>query len=144
MTPEQILLVRPSWPAIAERADVLSSHFYDHLFNLDESAARLFIGVDMAAQRVKLVHMLGGIVNALDDVDRLLPAVAALGKRHAHYGVEEHHFDSVGEALIHAIEDTLGDDFTAEVRSAWTVAYALLASVMKRALLSRTGEMATR
>ena len=144
MTPEQILLVRTSWPAIAERADTLTSHFYDHLFDIDESAARLFIGVDMAAQRVKLAQTLTVVVKALDDVDRLLPAVAALGKRHAHYGVEEHHFDSVGEALIKAIEDTLGDDFTAEVRSAWTVAYALLASVMKRALLSRTGEMATR
>ena len=144
MTPEHISLVRTSWPAIAERADVLTGHFYDHLFDIDQSAARLFIGVDMAAQRVKLAQTLTVVVKALDDVDRLLPAVAALGKRHAHYGVEEHHFDSVGEALIHAIADTLGDDFTADVRSAWTVAYALLASVMKRALLSRTGEMATR
>jgi len=144
MTPDQILLVRTSWPAIAERADALTNRFYEHLFVIDPSAARLFTGVDMAAQRKKLSQTLAVVVNALNDVDRLLPAVAALGKRHAHYGVEDRHFDSVGEALLEAISDALGDGFTAEVRAAWTVAYALLASVMRRALVRTTGEMAVR
>ena len=47
MTPDQILLVRASWPAIADEADALTKHFYAHLFDIDESAARLFSGVDM-------------------------------------------------------------------------------------------------
>ena len=47
MTPEQILLVRSSWPAIADEADALTRHFYAHLFDIDQSAARLFTGVDM-------------------------------------------------------------------------------------------------
>jgi len=134
MTSDQILLVRTSWPAIAERADVLTRYFYEHLFAIDDNAARLFAHVDMGAQRVKLAQTLGVVVNALDDVDRLLPVVAALGKRHSHYGVEERHFDSVGEALLWAISDTLGPAFTPELHAAWTVAYALIASVMKRAL----------
>ena len=122
----------------------MTNRFYEHLFVIDPSAARLFTGVDMAAQRKKLSQTLAVVVNALNDVDRLLPAVAALGKRHAHYGVEDRHFDSVGEALLEAISDALGDGFTAEVRAAWTVAYALLASVMRRALVRTTGEMAVR
>jgi hemoglobin-like flavoprotein len=140
MTSDQILLVRSSWPLIAERGDELSAQFYDGLFAIDASAARLFAGVDMTAQRAKLMQSLAVIVHALDDIDQLLPVVAALGKRHTRYGVEDHHFDSVGEALLLAFGVTLGTAFTPELRSAWTVAYALVASVMRRALTRRVAD----
>jgi hemoglobin-like flavoprotein len=139
MTSDQVLLVRSTWPLIAERSDELSARFYDRLFAMDDSAARLFAGVDMTAQRAKLIHTLGFVVKVLDDVDCLLPAVAALGKRHAHYGVEHRHFDSVGDALLLAYADTLGPAFTPQLREAWAAAYAFIASVMRRALV-RGGE----
>jgi len=141
MTPDQVLLVRSSWAAIAERGDELSVSFYDHLFAIDPSAARLFAHVDMSAQRAKLTHTLGVVVHALDDIDSLLPAVAALGKRHTHYGVEHRHFESVEEALLRAFSDTLGAPFTPDMRAAWTEAYALIASVMKRALVRAEGAL---
>ena len=134
MNSDQIHLVRSSWVTLAERAELVTSRFYEHLFVIDGSAARLFAGVDMAAQRIKLAQTLGVVVNALDNLDRLMPAIAALGKRHTGYGVAAHHFESVGEALLQAFSDTLGDEFTPETRAAWTVAYTLVASVMQRAL----------
>jgi hemoglobin-like flavoprotein len=134
VTPEQISLVRASWPTAASNADSLTSTFYVSLFEIDDSAAGLFAGVNLEAQRKKLAESLAVVVHALDDPDSLLPALAALGKRHTRYGVEHRHFDSVGEALLMALADTLGDEFTAEVRTAWTDAYALVASVMRRAL----------
>jgi hemoglobin-like flavoprotein len=135
MTPDQILLVRSSWPAVAADADALTIHFYAHLFAIDDSAARLFAGIDMASQRKKLAQALAVVVKVLDDPDQLLPAVAALGKRHANYGVEHHHFDSVGEALVAALGAVLGDRFVPELQAAWTEAYTLVASVMRRALI---------
>jgi len=135
MTPDQILLVRSSWPAVAADADALTIHFYAHLFAIDDSVARLFRGIDMASQRKKLAQTLAVVVKVLDDPDQLLPAVAALGKRHETYGIEHHHFDSVGEALVTALGAILGDGFVPELRTAWTEAYALVASVMRRALI---------
>ena len=134
MTPDQILQVRASWPRVVEQADSLTQCFYARLFDIDASAALLFAGVDMAAQRVKLAQALTVVVYALDDTDRLLPALAALAKRHARYGVEDRHFDSVGDALLWALAEVLHNDFTAELREAWSTAYALVASVMRRAL----------
>src|SRR5262249_21454600 len=124
MTSDQILLVRSSWSKIAERADVFTARFYDRLFSIDDSAARLFTGVEMTVQQWKLAQTLGVVVQALDDLDTLLPAVAALGTRHTRYGVQPHHFESVGRALLQAFGDTLGDGFTADARAAWTEAYA--------------------
>jgi hemoglobin-like flavoprotein len=127
--------VRASWPSIAANADTVTDKFYKYLFEIDQSASRLFASVDMTAQRRKLAQSLAVVVQSLDDPDSLLPAVAALGKRHAGYGIEHHHFDSVGEALLAALGDALGSDFTTDVRHAWAQAYALVASVMRRALI---------
>jgi hemoglobin-like flavoprotein len=135
MTPDQLQLVRGAWPAVAADAGTLASHFYRRLFEIDHGAARLFAHVDMDAQRKKLVQALEVVVASLDDPDRLLGAVGALGKRHVHHGVEDHHFDSVGEALIDALHDVLGDAFTPDVQGAWLEAYTLVASVMRRALV---------
>ena len=139
MTPDQISLVRSSWPILEAKADLLSTTFYAYLFSIDDGAARLFAHVDMGAQKAKLVQSLAVVVEALDDTDRLLPPLAALAKRHTRYGVELHHFHSVGEALIHALGDTLGSAGTPEVLRAWTAAYALVSSVMQRALIRAAG-----
>ena len=135
MTPDQITVVRGVWPAVATDADTLALRFYRRLFEIDHSAARLFTHVDMDAQRQKLIQTLAVVVAALHDPDRLLTAVGALGKRHVHYGVEDHHFDCVGEALIGALHDVLDADFTPDVQAAWLEAYTLVASVMRRALV---------
>jgi hemoglobin-like flavoprotein len=142
VTPDQISLVRASWPAIAANADALTTNFYTSLFEIDDSASRLFAGVDMAAQRTKLAQSLAVVVGAIDDPDRLLPALAALGRRHVTYGIEARHLDSVGHALLRAMSITLGDVFTAEMHHAWGEAYELIASVMRRALV-RASEPAT-
>jgi hemoglobin-like flavoprotein len=135
MNPDQIQIVRGAWPVVAAGADTLASRFYARLFEIDQGAARLFGHVDMDAQRKKLIQTLAVVVASLDDPDRLLNAVGALGKRHVHYGVEDHHFDTVGEALIDALHQVLGDGFTPEVQRAWLEAYTLIASVMRRALV---------
>ena len=136
MTPDQIRLVRSSWSMIAERADVFTARFYSRLFEIDPAAARLFSGVEMGAQQWKLAQTLGVVVQALDDLDTLLPAVMALGERHTRYGVERRHFEPVGTALLQAFTDTLGRRFTGQARAAWTAAYSLVSEEMQRALVS--------
>lgn len=138
--PEHATLVRASWDAAATHADALASSFYAHLFEIDPSAAALFAHVDMVGQRVKLVRSLALVVRAIDDPDALLPALGALGKRHTHYGVEDHHFESVGAALLAALEDTLGVAFTSQIRDAWASSYTLVAAVMRRALIRAEGQ----
>lgn len=134
MTPEQIQLVRATWENAAGDPDILTTNFYAHLFAIDSGIARMFGGVDMATQKKKLAQALAVVVTALDDLDSLLPALSALGKRHVNYGVESRHFDAVGDALIWALRDAIGDAFTPDVQHAWGDAYAVVASVMRRPL----------
>jgi hemoglobin-like flavoprotein len=133
MLPEQRLLVQRSWPRDPLAADELARCFYARLFAIDSDAARLFAATDMAAQRAKLVTMLAVIVRLVDEPRELVPGLAALGRRHATYGVADQHYASVGEALLAALGATLGAAFTPDVRVAWSEAYALVGAVMRRA-----------
>ena len=59
--------------------------------------------------------------------------VQQLGLRHAASGVKAEHYDSVQQALLWTLALILQEEYTAEVRSAWATAYAMLAGVMKEA-----------
>ena len=63
----------------------------------------------------------------------LLPAIRDLSVRHVGYGVKLADYDALGEALLWALEQALGEDFTPAVREAWTVCYDELAGEMKAA-----------
>ena len=66
----------------------------------------------MAAQRKNLMQTLTVVVKSLDRLEQIVPAVQALGRRHAGYGVREEHYTTVGAALLWTLEQGLGDAFT--------------------------------
>lgn len=132
MTPESRRLVQDSWRVLGRRGDEFAQYFYARLLAIDPSASRLFVGVDMAAQRAKLADMLNTVVEGLDAPEAIVPVVAELGRRHVAYGARPAHYASVGAALLDALAFGLGAAFTPAMREAWTAAYALIADVMQR------------
>jgi hemoglobin-like flavoprotein len=129
MSPSEVLLVRDSFRKVVPIADKAAALFYARLFELDPTLRRLFHG-DMREQGEKLMAMIAQAVASLDDLDTLLPIVRALGARHAGYGALDHHYTTVGSALLWTLEKGLGAEFTPAVRNAWTTTYALLANTM--------------
>ena len=130
MNPTDIDLIRTSWSGVEPITDTAAGLFYGRLFELDPAIERLFRRTDMAAQRKILMQTLTVVVKSLDKLEQLVPAVQALGRRHAGYGVREAHYATVGEALLWTLEQGLGASFTPPVRAAWAEAYGILASVM--------------
>lgn len=132
VTERQKTLVQQSFAAVLPIADDAAKLFYGRLFELDPSLQKMF-RTDMTEQRRKLMQMLMGAVKGLDHLDKLVPVVKILGERHATYGVEEKHYDTVGAALLWTLGKGLGDAFTPETEDAWAAVYGLLSSVMKDA-----------
>lgn len=132
MTPDQITAVKQSFAQVVPIADAAAKLFYDRLFALDPTLRPLFKS-DMSAQGRLLMTMIGTAVGSLDRLEAIVPAVQALGRRHAGYGVAEPHYDTVGAALLWTLEQGLGPAFTPDVRGAWTEAYGVLAGTMKAA-----------
>ncbi|HEU0215384.1 MAG TPA: globin family protein [Stellaceae bacterium] len=132
MSPEQIQLVRSSFATVTPIADQAGMMFYDRLFTIDPSLRPLFKN-DVTEQSRALIKMIGVAVGGLDKLHTIVPAVQALGVRHAGYGVTDAHYDTVAAALVWTLGQGLGDDFTPEVEAAWIAAYTLLATTMQTA-----------
>ena len=132
ITAEQVEIIRSTWARLEPIGPEAARLFYERLFELDPTLRALFT-TNITEQGGKLIAMIGMAVCALDDVDELVPVVAALGKRHARYGVRAEHFDSVGVALLWTLQKGLGPTFTPQVRDAWAAVYGLLASTMQAA-----------
>ena len=132
LTAAQKTLVQDSFAAIVSIADDAAVLFYQRLFEIDPSLRAMF-PADMFEQRKKLIQMLAAAVKGLDHLDRLVPALEDLGRRHAGYGVLDAHYDTVGAALLWTLGAGLGDAFTPEVKEAWTTVYGLIASTMQTA-----------
>ena len=126
-----VALVQQTWEQVVPIADEAAMAFYSRLFELDPSLRSMFRQTDMVEQRKKLMQMITVAVRGLGRFEELRPAVAALGQRHAGYGVQDHHYDTVGAALIWTLEQGLGDAFTAEARESWVLLYGTLATIMK-------------
>lgn len=138
MTPESRQLVKDSWEKVEPVSEVAAALFCGRLFELDPELRPLFRG-GMDEQGRKLMQTLTVVVRGLDRLDALLPAVETLGRRHAGYGVQDAHYETVAQALLWTLERGLGDAFTPAVAGAWAQAYDVLATVMKRAAAGAPG-----
>src|SRR5207245_4726715 len=110
MSPEQKALVKETWRKVAPMADTAARVFYDRLFEIDATTRLLFKTTNLAEQRRKLIQALTVVVQGLDHLEALVPALADLGRRHAQYGVTAG--DTVGAALLWTLEQGLGSGWT--------------------------------
>ena len=132
MSPVTVALVQNSWAKVTPIAPQAAELFYNNLFARDPALIPLFRG-DMRVQGQKLMTMIGAAVSKLGAIDTLVPVLQDLGRRHGGYGVQPHHYDTVGSALLQTLEQGLGDAFTPEVHDAWAKVYGLIAGVMQEA-----------
>ena len=113
--------------------------FYRHLFEIDPTLRVLFADAVLEHQMQKFTAMIDLVVEWLDMPERLVPALKQLGERHTRYGVTDEHYSKVGSALFGTLEEGLGERFTPELRSAWTEAYVLISSLMRRGAAKISG-----
>lgn len=132
MTPEQIKLVQDSFELVKSNADQAAQLFYNRLFDLNPNLRSLF-NDSILDQGRKLMSVLATAVGSLSNLEKIVPVVEDLGKRHHHYGVTHQDYDTVGQALIWTLEQGLGDAFDQATKAAWLEVYGLLSSVMKEA-----------
>lgn len=117
---------------VAAIQDQAAALFYARLFELNPSLERLF-PADLSEQGTKLMRAIGLLVNSLDRLDTVKPALGALGQRHVGYGVRDEHYEVVGQALLWTLGQGLGDDFDDEAAEAWTRLYVWASEVMRTA-----------
>lgn len=129
MTEEQFDLLRKSLEKTFPLSGQIASLFYGRLFERVPDVRPLFT-TEMPEQGRKFMATLASVINGLEHVPSMSPAVRNLGRRHLGYGVAADHYPPVGEALIWALAEGLGEEFTPDMRAAWEEAYRLLTEIM--------------
>jgi nitric oxide dioxygenase len=130
LTSRQITLVQRSFSKVEPIADQAAAIFYKKLFEYDPSL-RSYFKSDMKEQGRKLMGILKIAVGSLTNLEKLVPALHGLADRHVEYGIKPEDFTPVGNALLYALKQGLGDEFTPEVRQAWIDVYRLVANTMR-------------
>mmetsp|Transcript_4792 Transcript_4792/g.7479 ORF Transcript_4792/g.7479 Transcript_4792/m.7479 type:complete len:324 (-) Transcript_4792:53-1024(-) len=144
-------LVVNSWAkvkAIESYDEVAGELLFKRLFEINPDASVYFKFTDgfettdeaLYKQELFKKHATGVIlmvtaaIDLLDEgkMDKLEAALKDLGATHLSLGLqlEKAHYDLVGQALLDTLAKTLGDEFTAETKAAWSGVYAIITEKM--------------
>ena len=132
LTPTTLATVKSTAPVLAEHGLAIIERFYQRLFEAHPELKNLF---NMRHQeRGEQQRALAGAVLAyathIDDLPALGPALARITHKHASLDVQPAQYAVVGEHLLAAIKEVLGDAATEGIVGAWAEAYRQLADIM--------------
>lgn len=119
-------------PILDAHAEALTTLFYTRMFEHNPEV-RPFFNPAHQQKGVQQRALAGAIVSYARHIHRLEElgsAVELIAHKHASLGVRPEHYPIVGEHLIAALSELLGDQATPEILEAWTRAYNLLAHIM--------------
>lgn len=131
--PDAVFIVQTTYERITPHTDRFATLFYKHLFALDPAIQPLFREGNFRNQRRMLMNMIGVAVRGMNHFDDLVPILRDLGTRHQSYQVKHEYYPLAGMALLQTLEDFFGDEFTPQVRQAWSDVIDLIIQTMMSA-----------
>lgn len=128
---QTIDIVKNTAPVLKKHGKTITSRMYEIMFDRYPEVKEQF---DMSAQAngtqpAKLASAVYAYATHIDNLEALKTAVDKIAHRHVATNVLPNQYPIVGECLLQAIQDVLGDAATKEVMTAWTEAYQALAEV---------------
>ncbi len=132
LAPNTIATVKATAPVLAEHGYTIIQRFYDRLFEAHPELKNLFNMRHQASgeQQRALAGAVLAYATHIDNLSVLGPAVARITHKHASLNVQPEQYGVVGQHLLAAIKDVLGDAATDGIISAWAEAYQALADLM--------------
>ncbi|WP_127116058.1 globin domain-containing protein [Shimia sediminis] len=129
MDRQQIDLIQSSFERAYRDKAKISTLFYENLFAAMPEAREMF-HEDMHVQRQMFASILVMIVKLLNQSEAMRGVARKLAHAHARFHVSREQFDCAGEALIDALAEVGGDQFTPDTAQAWRQAMQVLFDCM--------------
>lgn len=128
MNEETKAIIKSTAPVIKEHGEAITTAMYRGLFDNHPEAKELFKNAE-PDQYKKLASMVYAYAANIDNLDALQKGIEKVGKIHVGANILPEHYPWVGEALIGAIKEVLGEAATPEIVDAWEEAFGFLAKV---------------
>ncbi|KAK3388685.1 globin-like protein [Sordaria brevicollis] len=131
LTDAQISIVKATAPVLKQHGEAITTVFYHNLITENPSLKNIFslTSQSTGAQPRALAHAVLAYATYIDNLPALSHAVSRIAHKHVSLQVEPAQYAIVGQYLIQAIGQVLGDAATPEIVDAWTAAYGVLADV---------------
>ena len=120
-------IVAATKPVLEEHGVAITSRMYERLFAEHPETEALFNGT-APGQAERLADAVIAYATHIDNLAPIIPVVKAIAAKHVAAGVTEEHYPIVGEALLGAMVDVLGD-LDQAILDAWGAAYGFLADI---------------
>lgn len=128
---ETVQIIKSTIPVLEVHGTAITSRFYQRLFAEHPELLNIFnhANQEKGRQPKALANVLYQAAIHIEHLERLAPAVATIAHKHRSLGVKKEHYPIVGEHLLAAIKEVLGDAATDDIIAAWGAAYGVIASI---------------
>jgi nitric oxide dioxygenase len=132
LTPAQEALIEATAPTVAEHLDAITRRFYPLMFARYPEVKPLFNDAHQqdGGQPRALAGAVLAYVQLRHDRAKVRETLATVVSKHVSLDIRPEHYPIVGECLMAAIGEVLGDAVTPEVAEAWSGLYEELAGLL--------------
>lgn len=125
-------IVKATAPVLALHGKAIITRFYTRLFEAHPELKNVFnmAHQEQGQQQEALARAVYAYAENIEDPASLASVLGNIANKHASLDVKPEHYPIVGEHLLGAIKEVLGDAATDEIISAWAQAYGNLADVL--------------
>lgn len=129
LTPQQIEIVKATIPALEQHGVAITTLFYQRLLVSHPELKNIFSLSHQATgtQSAALAHAVWAYAANIENPEALGAAIARIGNKHVSLGVTADQYPIVGQGLLGAIKEVLGEAANEQVLDAWGAAYGQLA-----------------
>ncbi|WP_085993769.1 NO-inducible flavohemoprotein [Oceanobacillus senegalensis] len=128
---ETMEIIKSTVPVLQEHGTTITKRFYEMLFDNHPELRNIFNQTNQRKgdQPKALANAVLAAAQHIDQLEAILPVVKQIGQKHRSLNIKPEHYPIVGENLLAAIKDVLGDAATDEIINAWAEAYGVIADV---------------
>ncbi|MGI2327878.1 NO-inducible flavohemoprotein [Planococcus sp. YIM B11945] len=122
-------IIKSTVPVLEVHGTAITTVFYRNLFEAHPELLNIFNHANQAKgrQQAALANTVYAAALHIDNLEAILPAVVQIANKHVSLGIKPEHYPIVGEYLLGAIKEVLGDAATDEIINAWAEAYGMIA-----------------
>src|SRR5574338_1714037 len=132
LSPKTIETVKATAPVLAEHGYNIIKRFYGRMFTNHPELKNVFnMGhQERGEQQQALARAVYAYATNIEDPGTLTAVLRRIAHKHGSLGVRPDQYPIVGENLLAAIKEELGDAATDDIIAAWAEAYGFLADVL--------------
>jgi nitric oxide dioxygenase len=124
-----IEIVKSTAPVLKENSEAIGKRFYELLFTKVPELNNMFNQTNQkrGIQQEALAYSVYAAGENIDNLEAIESVITRVTEKHRAIGVKPEQYPVVGETLLTAVKDVLGDAATDEILEAWEEAYDYIA-----------------